>query len=485
MEDGGDMGHSINDDLRMMGETGDDQESSGANGLHELFSSTAAAPMVIHASDVPGGVNNTDGSGAAVEAAAANAVSAPKDNASSNVKAMDKLKPTLSSYVGTLFLHQRCALHVINLIVKSGLQRFKPWLDDFRTAISFLNASNQRIVAYKSYCVAMGVRPRRFGLDMDYPRKPGDAELLTPTHWYVAAKLLEFLELFYDATVLLSGVYYPTSPLIMHTMLDIAKHLHTYESWNKAERKQNWGMIYADDQVCVAGSSRNDVSHSAQIWLRCSSASRIGSWVMPECSTMWRTKKWKLHMRITAYENLFLDEPDTKAEPKALTHNNLDIGKKAAKNLLELDPFDDSAYVLLSNLYATNARWVDVDNLRNRMKTIKLNKRPACSWLKLKNEVSTFGIGDQSHMHTQQIYAKLDEILLKLKEVGYVADTSSALHDTDEEQKEQNLWNHSEKLTLAYGLLVVPECSTIRIFKNLRVCADCHLVFKLIFGDLV
>ncbi|XP_062183200.1 pentatricopeptide repeat-containing protein At3g24000, mitochondrial [Phragmites australis] len=161
------------------------------------------------------------------------------------------------------------------------------------------------------------------------------------------------------------------------------------------------------------------------------------------------------------------------------THKNLDIGRKAAKNLLELDPFDDSAYVLLSNLYATNARWVDVDKLRSHMKTIKLNKRPACSWLKLKNEVSTFGIGDHSHVHAEKIYAKLDEILLKLREVGYIADTSSALHDTDEEQKEQNLWNHSEKLALAYGLIVVPEGSTIRIFKNLRVCADCHLVFKL------
>ncbi|KAL6654273.1 hypothetical protein ACP70R_007738 [Stipagrostis hirtigluma subsp. patula] len=162
------------------------------------------------------------------------------------------------------------------------------------------------------------------------------------------------------------------------------------------------------------------------------------------------------------------------------THKNLDIGRKAAKNLLELDPFDDSAYVLLSNLYATNARWIDVDKLRSHMKTIKVNKRPACSWLKLKNEVSTFSIGDRSHIRAEKIYAKLDEILLKLKAVGYIADTSSALHDTDEEQKEQNLWSHSEKLALAYGLIVVPEGSTIRIFKNLRVCADCHLVFKLV-----
>ena len=89
------------------------------------------------------------------------------DNASANTKAMDKLTPLLSGYVGSLFLHQRCACHIINLIVKAGLDVFKPMLLAFRTAISFLNSSNQRIATYKSYCIVVGVRPRKFGLDMD------------------------------------------------------------------------------------------------------------------------------------------------------------------------------------------------------------------------------------------------------------------------------------------------------------------------------
>jgi hypothetical protein len=141
--------------------------------------------------------------------------------------------------------------------VKSGLKRLKPYIEAFRTAISFLNSSNQRIAAYKSYCVAMNVRPRKFGLDMDvrwnstylmlkhlvpykstfsvfmhthYPRKPGERDLLTEANWYVAEKVLEFLELFYDAIVSLSGVYYPTSPLILHNILDIAKHLNEYDN---------------------------------------------------------------------------------------------------------------------------------------------------------------------------------------------------------------------------------------------------------------
>jgi hypothetical protein len=47
------------------------------------------------------------------------------------------------------------------------LEKAKPlFLDSFRTAIVFLNASNQRIAAFKGYCVAMNVRPRKFGIDM-------------------------------------------------------------------------------------------------------------------------------------------------------------------------------------------------------------------------------------------------------------------------------------------------------------------------------
>jgi hypothetical protein len=53
--------------------------------------------------------------------------------------------------------------------------------------------------------------------------------LLTARHWYIAEKILEFLEVFYESTVVLSGVYYPTSPLILQHLLDIAAYLHESE----------------------------------------------------------------------------------------------------------------------------------------------------------------------------------------------------------------------------------------------------------------
>jgi capsule polysaccharide modification protein KpsS len=53
--------------------------------------------------------------------------------------------------------------------------------------------------------------------------------LLITRPWYTAKKILEFLEVFYESTVVLSCVYNPTSPLILHHLLDIAAHLHESE----------------------------------------------------------------------------------------------------------------------------------------------------------------------------------------------------------------------------------------------------------------
>ncbi|CAN7134183.1 unnamed protein product [Brassica rapa subsp. narinosa] len=161
-------------------------------------------------------------------------------------------------------------------------------------------------------------------------------------------------------------------------------------------------------------------------------------------------------------------------------HGDLDRGRRAAEHLSKLEPEDDSVYVLSSNMFATTGRWDDVESVRNQMGFKNIKKKQACSWVKQKDKVSTFGIGDRTHPKTLEIYEKLEDIKKLIKESGYVADTSGALQDTDEEQKEQNLWNHSERLALAYALISTPEGGTVRIFKNLRICSDCHSVYKFV-----
>jgi hypothetical protein len=54
--------------------------------------------------------------------------------------------------------------------------------------------------------------------------------LLSEGHWTVAEKIIEVLGIFYDSTVTLSGVCYPTSLLMLHHIIDSAGHLHAQES---------------------------------------------------------------------------------------------------------------------------------------------------------------------------------------------------------------------------------------------------------------
>lgn len=73
------------------------------------------------------------------------------------------------------------------------------------------------------------------------------------------------------------------------------------------------------------------------------------------------------------------------------------------------------------------------------------------------------------------------EVRFKIREDGYVAQTGLVLHDIGEEEKENALWYHSEKLAVAYGLMMIDgskEESPVRVIKNLRICTDCHVVFK-------
>ncbi|KAJ4843336.1 hypothetical protein Tsubulata_026709 [Turnera subulata] len=61
----------------------------------------------------------------------------------------------------------------------------------------------------------------------------------------------------------------------------------------------------------------------------------------------------------------------------------------------------DAAYVLYANVCAATGRWEDVENVRSEMGSYKIKKKPACSWVKLNNRLSSFGIGDQSHPQTR------------------------------------------------------------------------------------
>lgn len=163
-------------------------------------------------------------------------------------------------------------------------------------------------------------------------------------------------------------------------------------------------------------------------------------------------------------------------------HGNLELGERAARKLCQLEPMKAFPYILLSNMYSAAGKWEDAAKIRKLMKSRGIAKEPGCSWVEMNSQVHIFTSEDREHPMTAQIYSKIDEIMILIKEVGYLPDMNFALHDMDKENKELGLAYHSEKLAIAFALLTVPKGAPIRIFKNLRVCGDCHTAMKCISG---
>ncbi|KAL5798076.1 hypothetical protein ACOSQ2_002896 [Xanthoceras sorbifolium] len=165
----------------------------------------------------------------------------------------------------------------------------------------------------------------------------------------------------------------------------------------------------------------------------------------------------------------------------ARNHGNKDIGEYAAHRLIEVAPDTSGCYVVLSNMYAVAGDWEKVSQVREMMKKRGFRKDPGCSSIEHRGVVHEFIVGDKSHSQTHEIYSKLGEMRNKLKSAGHVPDTTQVLLCIeDEEEKEVELENHSERLAIAFGLINGEPGTPIRIMKNLRVCNDCHSVTKLL-----
>ncbi|CAO2833766.1 unnamed protein product [Amaranthus hypochondriacus] len=161
-------------------------------------------------------------------------------------------------------------------------------------------------------------------------------------------------------------------------------------------------------------------------------------------------------------------------------YKNLQLGEIAAKKLFKLEPKNPGNYVILSNIYASKNMWADVDRVRGLMKKIGLKKNPGCSWIEIKNKVHMLLAGDKAHPQMAQILEKLDELGIEMKKAGLDPKTDYVLQDVEEQDKEQMLCGHSEKLAVVFGLLNTPAGFPLRVIKNLRICGDCHAFIKFI-----
>ncbi|PKI71623.1 hypothetical protein CRG98_007946 [Punica granatum] len=161
-------------------------------------------------------------------------------------------------------------------------------------------------------------------------------------------------------------------------------------------------------------------------------------------------------------------------------HGNVEMGAVASKQLFEVDSENTGYYVLLSNIFANVGKWEGVKVVRSLARDRGLKKTPGWSSIEVNGSIDVFYMGNRSHPRSDEIYQQLRILTAKIKSVGYVPDYRDVLQDVEDDEKDDILASHSERLAIAFGIISTPPKTALRIFKNLRVCGDCHTATKLI-----
>ncbi|XP_019052516.1 PREDICTED: putative pentatricopeptide repeat-containing protein At3g01580 [Nelumbo nucifera] len=101
-------------------------------------------------------------------------------------------------------------------------------------------------------------------------------------------------------------------------------------------------------------------------------------------------------------------------------HHNVELGETAAKNLFQLDPNHAGYYVLLSNIYADDGNWDNVEVIRTLIKGRRLKGLPGYSSIVVGSKVHTFLAADRSHPESECIYLLLRKLEVEMRGEGFV-----------------------------------------------------------------
>ncbi|GLT72803.1 hypothetical protein SLA2020_447070 [Shorea laevis] len=84
-------------------------------------------------------------------------------------------------------------------------------------------------------------------------------------------------------------------------------------------------------------------------------------------------------------------------------HQNVNLAEILEQKVLEMNPKGVGSYICLSNIYAAEKRWDDVERVRAMVRRKGLKKPPGCSFVEVDKMVHRFLVGDRSHQQTSNM----------------------------------------------------------------------------------
>lgn len=98
-------------------------------------------------------------------------------------------------------------------------------------------------------------------------------------------------------------------------------------------------------------------------------------------------------------------------------HKQFELGKVVSEKLLEMEKRNGKTgyHVLLSNIYAEERNWENVDIVRKQMREKGLKKETGSSWIEIAGYMNHFVSKDRKHPQSDRIYGMLEELLMEMK----------------------------------------------------------------------
>ncbi|RDX68122.1 Pentatricopeptide repeat-containing protein, mitochondrial, partial [Mucuna pruriens] len=84
-------------------------------------------------------------------------------------------------------------------------------------------------------------------------------------------------------------------------------------------------------------------------------------------------------------------------------HGDLGTGSCVGEYLKNLEPEKEVGYVLLSNLYCASGQWKEAEIVRKAMLDQGVKKLPGCSWIEIRNQVTSFLSGNNAYPYMPHI----------------------------------------------------------------------------------
>lgn len=98
-----------------------------------------------------------------------------------------------------------------------------------------------------------------------------------------------------------------------------------------------------------------------------------------------------------------------------VAHGNAELIEYVSKKITELEPFNSSYQVLVSNCSALEGRWDGVIDARTSMRNWGIEKVPGSSSIQVGSEVHEFLAKDTRHKRRKEIYETVDGLMALMR----------------------------------------------------------------------